>query len=222
MPTHKITPQHQAYLDTAFRDAIESLSHDYNIDQTPLPPELHALVKKNCGWSEAEQISDSLIAAGGRNIWFDLKRSFRLVLQRSGMDPNVVFDDETNLTDLPPMAPLGSYSVQQDGSTVMVTCESPHLTGSGDTLQAAVEALYHQIRNEYFDDDYRPELDPRNWAAPPEATPEQRAAIRFLHCDMLLTDEQKPRFIEAAMAGQPLPKDIAGSFNRQRDELMGD
>ena len=222
MHTQKITPQHQAYLDTAFRDAIESLSHDYKFDQTPLPPELRAMVKKNCGFDEAESGSDSLIAAGGRNIWFDLKRSFRLVMQRSGMDPNIVFDDETNLNELSPMAPLGSYAVYQVGSTVTVTCEQPSLTGSGDTLQAAVEGLYHAICNEYFDDDYRPELDPRNWAAPPEATPEQRAAIRFLHCDMELTDEQKPRFIEAAMAGKPLPKDIVGSLNRQRDELIGD
>lgn len=218
----QISPQHQAYLDMAFRDAIESLSHDYKIDQTPLPPELRAMVKKNCDWTEADEISDSLIAAGGRNIWFDLKRSFRLVLQRSGMDPNVVFDDETNLTELPQMAPLGSYAVRQDGSTVTVTCEQPSLIGSGETLQAAVEDLYYTIRHEYFDDDYRPELDPRNWAAPPDATPEQRAAIRFLHCDMELTDEQKPRFVEAAMAGKPLPKDIVGSFNRQRDELIGD
>lgn len=219
---NQISQQHQAYLDTAFRDAIESISYAYRDNQVPLPPELRAMVKKNCDWTDADEVSDSLIAAGGRNIWFDLKRSFRLVLQRSGMDPNVVFDDETNLTELPPMAPLGAYTVHQDGSTVMVTCEQPSLTGCGETVQAAVEDLYHAIRNEYFDDDYRPELDPRNWAAPPEATPEQRAAIRFMHCDMAMTEEQIPRFIEAAMAGKPLPKDIAGSFNRQRDELIGD
>lgn len=220
-PMHtQINPQHQAFLDTAFRDAIESYSHAYRDNQVPLPPELRAMVKKNCGWTEADQISDGLIAAGGENIWFDAKRSFRLVLLRSGMDPEQT--DELKLSDLQPLAPLGSYSVQQDGSTVMVTCESPHLTGSGETMHAAVEALYHQIRNEYFDDDYRPELDPRNWAAPHDATPEQQAILRFLHSDMDLTDEQKPRFIEAAMAGKPLPKDIVGSFNRQRDELIGD
>lgn len=216
----QISQQHQAYLDTAFRDAIESHAHAYRDNQAPLPPELRAMVKKNCGWTDADEISDSLIAAGGRNIWFDAKRSFRLVLLRSGMDPEQT--DELKLSDLPLLAPLGSYSVQQDGSAVTVTCEQPSLTGSGETLQAAVEDLYHTIRNEYFDDEYRPELDPRNWAAPPEATPEQRAAIRFLNCDMTMTEEQKPRFIEAAMAGKPLPKDIAGSFNRQRDELIGD
>ena len=165
----QISPQHQAYLDTAFRDAIESQAHAYKVDQTPLPSELRELVMKNCGWSEADNISNDLIAAAAENIWFDAKRSFRLVLLRSGMEPN--------LTDLPPMAPLSSYTVHQDGSTVVVTCEQPSLSGSGKTLQDAVEDLYHAIRHEYFDDDYRPELDPRNWAAPPEATPEQRAAI---------------------------------------------
>lgn len=170
MHTPQINPQHQAYLDTAFRDAIESYSHAYRDNQVPLPPELHALVKKNCGWTEADEISDSLIAAGGRNIWFDLKRSFRLVLLRSGMDPEQT--DELKLADLPPMAPLGSYSVNQNDKTITVSCELPSLSGSGETLHAAVEDLYHAIRNEYFDDDYRPELDPRNWAAPMEATPE--------------------------------------------------
>ncbi|MEN9902799.1 MAG: hypothetical protein RL651_1463 [Pseudomonadota bacterium] len=211
---------HQAYLDTAFRDAIESYSHAYRDNQVPLPPELRTMVKKNCGWSEADQISDDLIASGGTNIWLDWKRSFRLTMLRQGMDPEQT--DELKLNDLEPLDPLGSYSVQQDASTVAVTCESPHLTGSGETMHAAVEALYHQIRNEYFDDDYRPELDPRNWASPPEATPEQRATLRHLLTTLKLTDEQKPRFREAALAGKPLPKDIAGSFNRQRDELIGD
>ena len=178
------------------------------------------LIRKTRDWTEKENISDALMAIAGENIWFDAKRSFRLVLLRSGMNPEQTY--ELKLADLPPMNPLGSYSVQQDGSAVIVTCAEPSLTGSGDTLQAAVEDLYHTIRNEYFDDDYRPELDPRNWAAPPEATPEQRAAIRFLHCDMEMTEEQIPRFIEAAMAGKPLPKDITGSFNRQRDQLLGD
>lgn len=218
MPTHKINPQHQAYLDTAFRDAIES--HAHKIDQTPLPVELSKMVMKNYGWTKTDNISDELIAAGAENIWFDWKRSFRLTMLRQGMDPEQT--DELKLSDLQPLAPLGSYSVQKDGSTVTVTCEHPSLTSSGETLQAAVEALYHSIRALYFDDDYRPELDPRNWAAPMEATPEQRAAIRFLHSDMALTDEQKPRFIKAAMAGQPLPQDIARSFNKQRDELIGD
>lgn len=216
----QISPQHQAYLDTAFRDAIESHAYAYRVNQTPFPSELRALVKKKCGWTEAHDISDSLIVSAGENVWFDLKRSFRLILLRSGMDPEQT--DELKLSDLQPLAPLGSYSVQKDGSTVTVTCEHPSLTSSGETLQAAVEALYHSIRALYFDDDYRPELDPRNWAAPMEATPEQRAAIRFLHSDMALTDEQKPRFIKAAMAGQPLPQDIARSFNKQRDELLGD
>lgn len=220
MHTHKVSQQHQAYLDTAFRDAIESHAHAHKIDQTPLPVELSKIVMKNYGWTKADNISDDLIAAGAENIWFDWKRSFRLTMLRQGMDPEQTA--ELKLNDLPPLEPLGSYSVWKDGSTVTVTCECPHLTASGETLQAATEMLYHAIRNEYFDDDYRPELDPRNWAAPPEATPEQRAAIRFLHSDMALTDEQKPRFIEAAMAGKPLPKDIAGSFNRQRDELIGD
>lgn len=216
----QISPQHQVYLDTAFRDAIESHAHAYRDNQAPLPPELRAMVEKNCGWTDEDEISDGLIEAGGRNIWFDLKRSFRLVLLRSGMDPEQT--DELKLSDLPLLAPLGSYSVRQENSTVVVTCEQPSLTGSGETLQAAVEALYHSIRALYFDDDYRPELDPRNWAAPMEATPEQRAVIRFLHCDMTMTEEQKPRFIEAAMAGKPLPKDIAGSFSRQRDQILGD
>ena len=216
----KISQPHQSYLDSAFRDAIELHSHTYQIDQTPLPPELRAMVMKNCGWSEADQISDDLIASAGTNIWLDWKRSFRLTMLRQGMDPEQT--DELKLSDLLPLDPLGSYTISQDASTVAVTCEQPRLTGTGQSLQAAVEDLYHQIRNQYFDDDYRPELDPRNWAAPPETIPEQRAAIRFLHCDMKLTDEQKPRFIEAAMAGKPLPKDIVGSFNRQRDELIGD
>lgn len=216
----QISPQHQAYLDTAFRDAIESHAYAYRVNQTPFPSELRALVKKKCGWTEAHDISDSLIVSAGENVWFDLKRSFRLILLRSGMDPEQT--DELKLAELPPMAPLSCYTVHQDGSTVVVTCEQPSLSGSGETVQAAVEDLYHAIRHEYFDDDYRPELDPRNWAAPPEATPEQRAAIRFLHCDMAMTDEQKPRFIEAAMAGQPLPQDIARSFNKQREDLIGD
>lgn len=220
MHTHQITPHHQAYLDTAFRDAIESHAYAYRVNQTPFPSELRALVKKKCGWTEAHEISDSLIVSAGENVWFDLKRSFRLVLLRSGMDPEQTY--ELKLAELPPMNPLGCYSVRQDGKTIIVACAEPSLTGSGDTLQAAVEDLYHVIRNEYFDDDYRPELDPRNWAAPSDATPEQQAILRFLHSDMDLTDEQKPRFIEAAMAGKPLPKDIAWSFDAQREELLGD
>ena len=136
------------------------------------------------------------------------------------MDPEQT--DELKLNDLEPLDPLCSYSVLQDGSTVAVTCEQPRLIVTGQSLQAAIEDLYNQIRNQYFDDDYRPELDPRNWASPPEATPEQRATLRHLLTTLKLTDEQKPRFREAALAGKPLPKDIAGSFNRQRDELIGD
>ncbi|MGV0953263.1 MAG: hypothetical protein ACOYBR_03015 [Fluviibacter sp.] len=216
----QLNQNYQAYLDTAFRDVIESLSHAFQIDQTPLPSELRELVMKNCGWSEADNISNDLIAAGAENIWFDWKRSFRLTMLRQGMDPEQT--DELKLIDLLPMEPLGCYSVRQDGKTITVACAEPSLTGSGDTLQAAVEDLYRVIRNEYFDDDYRPELDPRNWAAPAAATPEQRAILRFLHSDMALTNEQKPRFIEAAMAGKPLPKDIAWSFDAQREELLGD
>ena len=209
----QINPQHQAYLDSAFRDAIESHSHAYQINQTPLPHELRALVMKNCGWSEADQISDDLIASGGTNIWLDWKRSFRLTMLRQGMDPEQT--DELKLNDLEPLDPLGSYSVLQDGSTVAVTCEQPRLIGTGQSLQAAIEDLYNQIRNQYFDDDYRPELDPRNWASPPEATPEQRATLRHLLTTLKLTDEHKPRFREAALAGKPLPEDIARSFMKQ-------
>lgn len=209
----QINPQHQAYLDSAFRDAIESHAHAYQIDQTPLPVELRALVMKKCGWTEKDAISDDLIASAGGNIWFDWKRSFRLTMLRQGMDPEQT--DELKFNDLPPLEPLGSYAISQDGSTVTVTCEQPRLIGAGQSLQAAIEDIYHQIRNQYFDDDYRPELDPRNWASPPEATPEQRATLRHLLTTLKLTDEQKPRFQKAALAGKPLPDDIARSFMKQ-------
>lgn len=210
----EINPNYQAYLDSAFRDAIESYSHAQKVNKTPLPPELRVLIRKTRDWTEKENISDALMAIAGENIWFDAKRTFRLVMLRGGMDSEQA--DELKLSNLPPLPSLGSYSVQQNDKTITVSCELPALSGSGETLHAAVEDLYHAIRNEYFDDDYRPELDPRNWAAPIEATPEQRAAIRFLHCDMTMTDEQQPRFVEAATTGQPLPKDIALSFNAQR------
>ena len=209
----QLNQNYQTYLDSALRDAIESYSHAYQIDQTPLPPELKAMVMKNCGWSEADQISDDFIASAGTNIWLDWKRSFRLTMLRQGMDPEQT--DELKFSDLPPLDHLGSYTITQDGSIVVVTCEQPHLAGTGQNLSAAVENLYHAIRTQYFDDDYRAELDPRNWAAPADATPEQAAVIRFMIGDMLLTDEQKQCFQEAALAGQPLPQDIALSFRRQ-------
>lgn len=209
----KISQPHQSYLDSAFRDAIELHSHTYQIDQTPLPPELRAMVMKNCGWSEADQISDDLIASAGTNIWFDAKRSFRLVMLRQGMDPEQT--DELKLSDLLPLDPLGSYKVRKGGQGFSVSCAEINLTGSGTTLQKAVENLYHAIRAHYFDDDYRPELDPRNWAAPADATPEQQASIRHLVTTLHLTDEQKPRFQVAALAGKPMPDDITRSFMKQ-------
>ena len=174
----EINPNYQAYLDSAFRDAIESYSHAQKVNKTPLPPELRALIRKTRDWTEKDEISDELMAIAGENIWFDAKRTFRLVMLRGGMDSEQ--SDELKLSNLPPLPSLGSYSVKQNDQTITVSCELPSLSGSGETLHAAIKDLYHAIRNEYFDDDYRPELDPRNWGRANPMPPEHQACLRHV------------------------------------------
>lgn len=141
---------------------------------------------KKCGWSEADQISDVLMAVAGENIWFDTKQSFRLVMLRQGMDPEAT--DELKFSELPPIDSLGSYSIHQDGSRMLSPVPSRILLASVPGCRRLSKIFTMRSSESSSTMITVPNSTPRNWAALADATPEQAAMIRFFDCDTSLAD----------------------------------
>lgn len=171
----EINSNHQAYLDSAFRDAIESYGHAYTAHQTPLPKELRKMVIRYFEQDDNAFVTDEILAEAANNIWYDIKRIFRESMLRQGMNAEGI--PELRIENLPPLKALSAYTVLKSDATYAVTCTDINLCGTGITIQAAVQDLHQAIRNQYFDDDYRPELDQRNWGKPNPRSTEQQTLL---------------------------------------------
>lgn len=197
----KITPQHQALLDSAIRDVIELYGWRYLDEYKPIPCDLRKLVIQYYVAEGGESANDTIVAEGARNIWADAKDLFRAVLIKSIDDSDK--RDYLQVEAYPPLKPLTTYSVTQSGAQTVITCDALGLSGTDTTLDRAVTALYYTIRNQYFDDDYRPELDARNWLKQPSRTNTQPR----------LTEDQLARLDASQAAGDPVPTDIRELVN---------
>lgn len=177
---HSISQAHQAYLDSALRDIIEFFGHQWSLDRTQIPPELRAIIHSNVGFDEGDDpIEDQYYSMGAKNIWMDGKRAFRDAMLRHGLNPEAA--DELKLINLEPLKPLGSYQITATGTATEIRCEEVGLFATAPSLEAAIEGLYHAIREHYLGDEfYRPELDHRNWKKQPEPTSAQQAALKTI------------------------------------------